>query len=229
MLRFTATTLTVVAPRSGKLVRGKSVTEPSAFEREIADYAATQSHKHEAESASAKKEQGRYMVAGAAGGIALLVGQFDDATDGQKLIIALALIFFVVSLYCSFNALRAIWVEEAENANAWKKWDYAARKIVFEHAQETGAASRLIELPPTPRVRHRQFGRWNGWAAGLLIQGAVWSIFFLGSHFDWMPLFSDNLAEPPAVASEASPADDEASPDHESSAPPQSPSIPPSP
>ncbi|RKR00051.1 MULTISPECIES: hypothetical protein [Maricaulis] len=181
------------------------MTEPSSFEREIADYAITQSHKHESESANAKKEQGRYLVAGAAGGIALLVGQFDTAADTQRLLIASALIFYAASLYCSFNTLRAVWVEESENAVAWKKWDVAARTVVFEQIQQKGAVSRMLELPPTPRNKTRQFDRWNWWAVTFLVQGAIWSLFFLGSHFEWWPWLGQHAIESAPVGGEILP------------------------
>lgn len=148
----------------------------------IRELAESNARRHFDEAANAKREYGRYTVAGAAGAIALLASQFDTAGDHQRILIAISVIVLVLSLFCSFYTMRALWIEEAENAAKWTKWRNQTLRDI--NSVEDRDAIHII---PLPEPHYPQFKRWSGWSVGLLFQGFIWGIFYLLSFFFYDP------------------------------------------
>ncbi len=136
---------------------------------------------------NAQNELHRYTIAGAAGGIAILVAQIEGANQSELIIVALSLVSFVCSLYFSFNAVQSKWVLESEQQAKWASWTLDNYRRIDSHESEFGDPRTIPELTETPNesIDTTSYRRWASLATGALTGGGIAAIGFLMMQIQW--------------------------------------------
>ncbi|MEE2567119.1 hypothetical protein [Hyphobacterium marinum] len=123
---------------------------------------------------SARREVGRYRVAGAAGAIALLASQIPNA-EGAFILLTIPIFFFSWSLYCSIISLNKSVSEQIDFPSKWTNWSMKVIHVIGMQRFEDG----IPDLPEEPKYEVRPSDNWAARAHGALIGGGIGAAFYL--------------------------------------------------
>lgn len=142
----------------------------------------------------ANKEMHRYVVAGAAGSIALIVSRLDSLEGGASASGLVAIAFFLTSLYCSLKTMQARWVEGYQSRAAWAAWLFDTAKVMKESVPDVARGAPIPDWPECPTETIESYQRWSSRAIGTLTGGGVFSLLVLVQIVEWdVPLWISGI------------------------------------
>lgn len=131
------------------------------------------------EAADSRREALRYVVGGAAGGVAILVSLIDPSR-WIDVLAAVAIAFFTLSLAWSIRARNDAVSDYYDNVSAWAKWS-SDETTKLMHAFEADASPP--DWAPGPEFDLAVAGKRELEAAGLLGIGGAFAFLYLISLF----------------------------------------------